>query len=182
MASLVNGKHPKQIVIEYYDDLISDVDIYAEEILKKIKDDEVLNDEENEVLEENREEDDTRVTLISLQYETEIETELKNDPYNSKYTFSGHVENMEKRLLKEFVHCERMRAIETLRKVQKERLEELNLVLRTPNSPKSIQETLLGTKFCFFVKLSESVLWFEYKSSQRRHFQESNTSKITEFV
>jgi hypothetical protein len=29
-------KHPNKVVIEYYDDLINDVDIYAEECLKEI--------------------------------------------------------------------------------------------------------------------------------------------------
>jgi hypothetical protein len=41
-TTLINGKHPKIVVIEYYDELISRVDVYAEELLETIKDDEIM--------------------------------------------------------------------------------------------------------------------------------------------
>jgi hypothetical protein len=57
MSTLIDGKHPKQIVIEYYDDLIARVDVYAEEMLEKIKDDEVMKCEEDSIL--------TKVSIFS---------------------------------------------------------------------------------------------------------------------
>jgi hypothetical protein len=154
-ATLIDGKNPHgQLVNDYYDDLIAEVDVYAAEILKNIKDnDAFLNTHDDD-------DDDDKVYSMKKRIkkeeekfdETTIEKDLKQDPYNDKYKFEGHMENKEKRLVKDFVRCEQMRAIETLKRAKKERLEELNLVLRTP---KTMQETLLGKKFCFCVKLDK---------------------------
>jgi hypothetical protein len=47
LSALINGKHYKQVVIDYYDDLIARLDVEAEETLEKFKNDDEFNKYEN---------------------------------------------------------------------------------------------------------------------------------------
>jgi hypothetical protein len=41
-TTLIDGKHPKIVIIEYYDDLIAQVDVYTGETMKKVPKDEMI--------------------------------------------------------------------------------------------------------------------------------------------
>jgi hypothetical protein len=158
MTSLINGKHPKQVIIDYYDDLIAQVDIYAEETLKNVKIDEYVNDNygQDEFM-DNVESDDSS----ELFYQP-VENRFK-DPYSDKYTFDELIEESKSGLLlNDFVHSERMKAINEIKKLQKDRLEELKLA---NTKPTTTEEVLFGgNKFCFLVKIDK------YKSSVAKRF------------
>lgn len=122
MSSLINaGKHPKIVIIDYYDDLIAQLEVYAEEMLEMIKDDECFNN-------------------IGEQQSVEI-----SENYSEKS--NGSI------LIKEFVNSERMRAINEIKRIQKERLEELKL---GKTKPTSICEALFGdNQFGFLVNIPQ---------------------------
>jgi hypothetical protein len=150
MSSLIDGKHPKIVIIDYYDDLISQVDICAEETLEKTQDDEyiVINIEQKE---ENNEDYGLFQHPIDKRF---------NDPYTDKYKFDDplKVESHRGMLVKEFVHSERMKAINELKQLQKERLDELKL---SKTKPTTVEEALFGgNKFGFLIKFDKKSNYF----------------------
>lgn len=87
-----------------------------------------------------------------------IEERLFNDPYNEQYLFVEDETARDKsRLVKDFVHKERMRAIEVIKSVQKERIDEMNTYLKSGKAlPTTTKGALFSNKFCFLVELAES--------------------------
>jgi hypothetical protein len=110
--------------------LISRLDIYAEETLKTVKENEYVKEFENK--EENRQTSDNIYDSVEKQFE---------DPYIFKYKFDDPVESHKGVLLKDFVHSERMKAVNEIKKMQKDRLEELKLA---KTKPASNEEALFG--------------------------------------
>jgi hypothetical protein len=153
ITSLINGKHPKQVIIDYYDDFIAELDIYAEETLKNVKNDEYVNDNDGYNKYIDRKESEESSSELFYQ---PIENRFR-DPYNDKYTFDGLIEESKSGLLlKDFVHLERMKAINEIKKLQKDRLEEFKLA---KTKPTTIEEALFGgNKFCFLVKVDTSYI------------------------
>jgi hypothetical protein len=145
MSSLIDGKHPKIVIIDYYDDLISQVDIYAEETLEKTADYEyIVNIEQKE--EDNYEDYGLFHDPIDKRFD---------DPYTDKYKFdeSLKVKSQRSMLVKDFVHSERMKAINEFKQLQKDRLEELKL---SKTRPTTVEEALFGgNKFGFLIKFAE---------------------------
>lgn len=142
MSTLINGKHYKQVVIEYYDDLIAQVDAYAEERLKEIKDHEIC--ESNETTENHEDHE--------LFHDPD---ERFADPYSDHFSLDEESAVMSNSgvLLKDFVHIERMRAINEFKRLQKERLDELKLA---ETKPSSIDQALFGsTQFGFLVNIDK---------------------------
>lgn len=160
-STLINGKHYKQVLIEYYDDLIAQLDIQAESTLDKFKDDEdfikgqnqkILDQEQNvvKISDNSFDEDDF--------FQQEYELETLNDPSIFKYSFVDEpvVKNAHDGMLfQDFVHAERMRGINEIKQLQKDRLEELKLAKIKPTS---FDEALFGgNKFGFLVEINESL-------------------------
>jgi hypothetical protein len=148
--SLIDGKHPKLVIIDYYDDLISRLEIYAEETLEKMKNNnnnnEHLSDDIGIVAEEI--EQDLGLSHFSIDKRFE-------DPFSDKYKFDEPVKSYKGILVKNFVHSERMKAINELKQMQKNRLEELKM---TQTRPTSTEEALFGagrSKFGFLVNIGE---------------------------
>lgn len=143
----INGKHPKRIVIDYYDDLISQVDIYAEDCLKKISDDDYLIEAQDDNFQDLEDSTNSYYQRIEKQFE---------DPYSDEYKFNEEQQPLsrcnDKVLVKDFVHSQRMKAINEIKRMQKERLEELKTM---KNKPNSTEEALFSHKFCFIVNLDE---------------------------
>jgi hypothetical protein len=146
MTALIDGKHPKIIIIDYYDDLISRLDIYAEETLENVKENEYVNVKVFENEEQNKEAIDNRYNSVKEQFK---------DPYSDEYTFDDAIESRKGVLLKDFVHLERMKAINEIKKIQKDRLEELKL---SKMRPTSVEEALFGgNKFCFLINIEKCI-------------------------
>lgn len=140
-SALINGKHYKKVVIDYYDDLIAELDIYAEEVLKKLAYDEYLDWEENDL---KADEPDLYYQSIEKQFE---------DPYNDTYKFDDTVDNNTKYItIKGFINSERMKAIEMIKKLQKERLDELKFTKIVPTTDK---EALFGKRFGFLINVDD---------------------------
>lgn len=166
-TSLIDGKHPKKIVIDYYDDLIAQVDIYAEELLETIKDDAIVNEpslSHKKHLEDlDLDDQDELDKNYNNSYLYDPFERIYNDPYKCKYNFDvspplppsqpPSPPRQTPLLVKDFVHSERMKAINLLKKFQKERLEELNKAIKRPSS---VEEALFGNKFCILVEVGES--------------------------
>jgi hypothetical protein len=145
-ASMKDGKHYKQVVIEYYDDLIAQVDAFAEEILEEIKDDEIFSEKINERRKRPKDECDD-----FFHYRND---ERYTDPYTIQYTLDEPVTSSNNGVLvKEFVHNERLRAVNEFKRLQKQRLDELRL---SKTKPSSVEEALFGgTQFGILVKIDE---------------------------
>jgi hypothetical protein len=149
---LIDGKHPKVLVIDYYDNLVSDVDIYAEELLKKTKDDEYF-DLDDYV---DDDDDDEGMPDFSKYFYQPIEKQFE-DTAIVKYKFDEDHElfmkDKEKRVkVKDFVHSQRMKAIEVIKAVQKQQIEHLNAAKK---KPKTLEEALFTNKFCFLINLEK---------------------------
>lgn len=151
-SSLINGKHYKLVVLDHYDDIINELDIYAEESLKKFKNDDDFNkNEEKESLEILKDRD-----YLHL----ECYRQIKMQNVDDKTASAGDVvviSNGDGKFFQDFVHCERMRAIEEMKKLQKNRLEELKSSIESTRPPNSIEEALfgVGTKFGFLIKIAQ---------------------------
>jgi hypothetical protein len=144
-STLIDGKHYKIIVINYYDDLIAELDVHAEVTLDKYKDDNGFN--KNHEQQQNVYNDD----------ETQNEFEPFEDPYSFKYSFNDElvVPNAHADMVfQDFVHAERMRGINEMQKLQKDRLEELKVA---KTKPTTFEEALFGgNKFGFLVEIDEN--------------------------
>jgi hypothetical protein len=90
---------------------------------------------------------------------------LSKDTYNEKCLFVENDDEVngsrrnKSQLVKDFMNEERLRAIKEIRKVEKERVDELTLIMKTGNElPSSIKEALFGNnkKFCFLIKLANA--------------------------
>lgn len=149
MSVLINGKHPKQVIIDYYDDLIYKLDIYAEEYLKKIANNESFDDK-NELLDKKLDQSDEETMNSDLYYQP-IEKQFE-DPYSDKYALDEPLKFNKACMVKDFVHIERVRAIEVIKEIQKERLEEMK---STTSKPSSVEEALFGKKFGFLVEIDD---------------------------
>jgi hypothetical protein len=150
-SSLIDGKHYKQVVIEYYDDLIAQMDVHAEEQIEKFKNDNEFNVYENKKV--------LKQTLDTYNYEEffqQIFEKLK-DPYRTQYRFENEeplVTPLPDKTFHDFVHAERMRGINEMKLLQKNRLEEIKLA---KTKPTSIEEALFGgNKFGFLLEINES--------------------------
>lgn len=146
MSVLIENKHPKVIIIDYYDDLISRVDIYAEDFLKKISLNEPLIELKEYV--PSRDEDDEDMFYyqpISNQFE---------DTYSDKYKYCDDPGPPQQvHLLKDFIHSKRMKAIEAIRLLQIKNLEELKA---SGGAPKLTRDELFEKTFGFLLKIDEN--------------------------
>jgi hypothetical protein len=138
---LIDGKHPKVLAIEYYDKLVSDVDIYAEELLENTKDDEYLN---GSVYEPD----------FSQNFYESVEKQFE-DTAIDKYKLEEEDDPINKVKVKDFVHSQRMRAIEAINAVQKQQVDELNAATKKPTT---LEEALFANKFCFHINFAEQGL------------------------
>lgn len=142
MSSLIKGKTPKKIVIDYYDDLICQVEIYAEKCLKRLKDDTSLMSV--------KEDDFVNPDESNLFYKS-IERQF-DDPYSGVYKFEPEaIICNEKVLIKDFMNSQKVKVIGELKELQRQRLEEIEKA--TKNAPKSVEEALFSNNFSFLIKL-----------------------------
>lgn len=142
MSTLINGKHYKLLVIDYYDELISQIDIHAENLLKEICDDEIIAPRYG------KENDANEADNANLYYQP-IAKRLENI-YSDKYKFDESAWCGESMLLKDFVHLERTKAVNEIKKVQKERLEEIYL---DKVKPTTVDGALYGKRFAFLIDI-----------------------------
>jgi hypothetical protein len=151
-STLINGKHYKQVVIEYYDDLIAQLDVHAEITLDKFKDDNAFNKSHGQKMLKPR-----QLFYNSLGFFFEKEFEPFKDPLSFKYRFNDELvaSNAHSDIVfQDFVHAERMRGVNEMKKLQRERLEELKVA---KTKPTTIEEALFGeNKFGFLVEIGEN--------------------------
>lgn len=133
MTSLIDGKHPKIVIIDYYDDLISQVDIYAEEYLEKLK---KLAKNDFDGTKHKKCED----VVYDLNYQPDEKRVNKEDSFIIN-------EN-----INDYVYSERMKAIGVIKEIQKKRLEELK---SSQIQPTSVEDALFGKQFCFLLKIKD---------------------------
>jgi hypothetical protein len=148
-STLINGKHYKQVVIEYYDDLIAQLDVHAEEQLEKFKNDDDFNKYEskkaNKPTKEFYYKKEKFFKEISKIFDIYSRTKY------SEFAISNETSEL---TFQDFVHVERMRGINVLKKLQKDRLEELKLAKVKPTTT---GEALFGDKeFAFLLPIEES--------------------------
>ena len=140
--------NPKLFIVDYYDSLISEIDIYTEELLEKYN--------ENDLLEENPKEKDSFENATSInQYKIEYKNELmiKVTPGSTK--------------IHEYLNEVRSKAIEEINKVKHENLERLEMnkdKYKYDRSDMTIEKVgemkkeLFKEKFCFLIKVNNCVL------------------------
>jgi hypothetical protein len=61
--------------------------------------------------------------------------------------------------VKDFVHLEKMKACEELKKLQKERLDELKLAT---SKPKTREEAIFGKKYAILVEISDELIMSKF--------------------
>jgi sulfur relay (sulfurtransferase) complex TusBCD TusD component (DsrE family) len=149
-SSLIDGKHYKQVVNDYYDDLIARLDVYAEERMEKIKDDVAFDKDENQNLIDK---DRMRFLFIENHF-IEGKTQSFRNPYSDEYKLDDEspvISNNAAISFKDCVHCERMRGVNEMKKLQKDRLEEIKMA---KTKPTTIEEALFGgNKFGFLLEI-----------------------------
>lgn len=163
---LIDGKHPKKIVIDYYDELINQVDIYAENILENI-DKNAKNGVRMETIIKELKDSLNEEEIPDLYY-TPILKQFE-DPYSSKYTFENDstIEtNQEDLPIEKIVHLKRMQAIEVMKQLQKERLDEIKSTLVASTS---VSEAIFGKQFCFLVKIDQENNEIKMKIDQENY-------------
>lgn len=144
MTTLIDGKHPKMVIIDYYDNLISDLDICAENIFKSLT---------NECFDGNE------MRLRDLDDYLDLSERPNDDDFeiqfNNKYTFDEPIESHRNILIKDFVNKKRANAVLKFKEIQKDRLEKMKL---STMKPTSIAEALFGEEkiFGFVVNINEN--------------------------
>lgn len=150
-SSVNNEKHPKHIVIDYYDSLISEVDIFAEELLKNVKGTDHIQESHSQ-----DDGDDLNDSNSSNSFYEQIEKKFEPKSSVKAYKFDDHVVQTTGELVKDFIHSQRIKTIEMIKELQKERLEEINALILAKNKPTTTQEALFGQKFCFIIQIDKT--------------------------
>ena len=145
---------PKLLIVDYYDDLIRDIDIYTEEQLAKYSQDDLLPIESNP------------------EYPSSVEIEGLKDPYKIEYKNESEI-NVTPGWTKiiDYLNLVRSKAIEEINKAKEENLEryELNKSKykydRNNMSDENLEEMkreLFKEKFCFLIRFEK----FESESTK----------------
>jgi hypothetical protein len=163
-SQLINGKHYKQVVIEYYDDLIARLDVNAEERMKQIKDDDEFSKYETTIINEREmkacdAEDNAERGFLGLGFFESIHKRFdcpsREDCFQPVYSKRHHGK------FHDFVHCERMRGVNEMKKLQKDRLEEIK---RAEKKPTTVEEALFGgEKFGFLIEIQENLAPMKFR-------------------
>ena len=149
-------KTPALVISDYYDSLISQLDIYTEEKINNIK----LNGLPNILLVENPNKN------VKTNIETTYGVESVNNPYESqKYTIDRakipETEVKDKSEAEEYINNMRQKAIDEIRKVEEKSFKlykankdkfKIDREEQTEEKLEELKSQLLSTLFCFLVK------------------------------
>lgn len=146
---------PKILIIDYYDGLIREIDIYTEDTLRKQSDGDMLLSTE----EKTSKEEDKR----SNKYGNQIETygvEARIDPYIDQYSYDQESQPQTFEpgtTLKQYLDSIRMRMIDELNRLQDETLRNYELIKaqiqgRT-ESDNEVMSRLFENRFCFVLDI-----------------------------
>lgn len=162
--------NPKLIIIDYYDSLIQQIDIYTEEKLKSLSDPDICCDEVEKA----------KTTLVQAKYSNKcfelewpsfvsqtFETDGYKDPYKSTYEYDiikkkSFVKNIKIRDQVNRIRDDIIRQIDQIRSENLEHFESIRNELKK-NSSESEEETnrrfkkkLFEKKFCFIFELKNA--------------------------
>lgn len=149
--------HPKIVIINYYDSLISDLDIYVEEFLKSLEiekssggEDDALLGIENKRQSDSNESDNENDNLVDYSFD---QNQIVNlfEKYNDEYVYEDNVEEDISKITskRDYFNLIRSKAIAEIRKIQKYNLDSLKI----DSSSNWAREDLFGNKYCFLIKM-----------------------------
>lgn len=152
---------PPLIITEYYDSLISQIDIYTEERIREYKKKRVLFKAELFYGSVNRQNDEIKT----------YEVETVNNPYEyAMYSNDRNVilEIIENRHVEEYMNKMRQKVIDEIRKVQVENLEyyeenkekfKVDRENLTEEKLEELKSQLFANRYCFLVNKEQIYLW-----------------------
>lgn len=145
---------PKIIILNYYDSLVREVDIYSEKLLKKYSENDLLPPPDPIV--ESRPDE--------LKEPKTFGVEQINDPfYLQRYNYDTITDQINVNVtpgqtrIRDYVNLMREKAIEKIRKVEEENLELYKSIKKILDKHKPIEEQLFADKFCFLVEIDRSI-------------------------
>lgn len=155
---------PKLLIVDYYDSVISDIDIITEELFEKYNEDEVFKIESNN-------------NNSGLEQRSEIEKFFENekliDPYSDEYKYDTDLKiTLESGKIHDYLNLVRLKAIEEVKNVRDENLEhyELNKAEYkynrndlTAEKVEEIRRELFKEKFCFLLRIDDILKETELK-------------------
>ena len=136
---------PKMLIVDYYDDLIRDIDIYTEELLEKYSQDDLLTIEAKPRPEKLDFCDE--FVFFKNPYRIEYENDLKIN------VTQGSTK------IHEYLNLVRSKAIEEINKAKEENLQryeinkERNKIDRTEEKVEEMKKELFEKKFCFLLRI-----------------------------
>ena len=161
------------LITEYYDSLISQIDIYTEERIKEYRD-----KNPNEFLNLYAKDDDDKYETVEKYEETYgIET-LKNPYKSQKYSINRNdiskIEIKDISQAEEYMNKVRQKAIEEIRKVQDENLDNYNVNKEkfkvdrenlTDDKLEELKSQLFANGFCFIIDFEKDyAYWMHTKA------------------
>ena len=156
-----NFHSPTMLIVDYYDSLISDIDIFTEEILEKYTENDVLPDEPIVDLNDRF---NNEINLKEVENRTFFEIDSIIDPYREEYRFDKVPINFipGSTKLHDYVNQIRSKSIEEIKIVREENLQyyEINKDKFKSNrkdlSAAKVEEMkreLFKDKFCFLLRI-----------------------------
>ena len=155
---------PKLLIVDYYDSLINEIDIYTEEILKKYTENDVLPDEPKVNLNDRFNNEKTFKVIVNDKYHKFFEIDSIIDPYKEEYKYNNDPIDVKSKKLHDYVNQIRSKSIEEINKVREENLQQYEINRdkykydRNDLSPAKVEEMrreLFKEKFCFLLKIDD---------------------------
>ena len=155
---------PTMLIVDYYDSLISDIDIFTEEILEKYSENDVLPDEPKVDLNDRFNNEKTFKDIENDKYHKFFEIDSIIDPYRDEYKFDKVPTNFipGSTKLHDYVNQIRLKSIEEIKIVREENLQQYEnnkdkfKCNRNDLSPAKVEEMrreLFKEKFCFLLRI-----------------------------
>lgn len=156
---------PRLFIIDYYDELIKNIDIYTEEELEKYQDNDLLSDNNTE-------------NILIPKSDDNIETygvDSRLDPYSDEYSYNIQLNYEKDSITKDYLNDVRLKAINALKLSQDENLKYYNSnksIIKTSQTQMNEKEInqlkskLFANKFCFLLDINEYKV-YKTKSSKK---------------
>ena len=155
-------KNPRLLIFDYYDSLIHDIDIYTEEQIEKLSEEDLFSNFNLKIMNNNKKKD-SRNEIEDLKF---FEIDSIVDPYKGEYKFdlnqpikvtSGSTK------IRDYLNLVRSKSIEEIKQVREENLERYEINKKKCNYNRNIEMTsekveeirreLFKEGFCFLLNL-----------------------------
>lgn len=162
---------PMLLIVDYYEALIREIDVYTEELLEKYQ------DSTNTILAPKP----SNRYVINKQEKVDTHgIEEYIDPYTSNYmVFNSDLNGNESRNIKDYLNSERDKAIDGIKNAQQHNLDSYKSTKFKPDKDTKMDEEkieelmsrLFADKFCFLLKIDEfSIDEFEVEAEKNNHY------------